>query len=337
MKKTVIILFFILASIALFLVNYFFIAKAPVQKEITWGIDFSQMQTERLKLDWKKTYAAILDDLNVKNLKLHTQWDFVEGQRTEYYFDDIDWQISQAARHNVSVIYVVGMKTGRWPECHLPNWAEGLSRQEQQDSLLLYIEETVKRYKNNGAIVAWQAENEPLFRFGECPWYDKEFLKKEVALIKSLDDTKPVIISDSGEQSFWLEAAKIGDVVGITTYRKVWVNVWGEYGFYMNFPLPAVMYWHKAQIVKAFFGKEVINIELQAEPWTSSFFSGVPMGEQEKTMNVNQFKKNVTYAKQTGLDTFYFWGAEWWFWLKEFHNKPEMWNTARELFKNGNM
>lgn len=333
MKKSIIIIFFVTASILLFLVNYFFIAKAPTQKEIAWGVDFSQMQVEALDLDWKKTYSAILEDLGVKNVKLHTQWDFIEDRQGEYYFADTDWQINEATKRDASVIYVVGMKTGRWPECHLPSWTEGISKSQQQDSLLAYIQETIVRYKSNGSIIAWQAENEPLFKFGRCPWYDKDFLKKEVALIKSLDAQRPVIISDSGEQSFWLEAAKLGDIVGITTYRKVWVNIWGRYGFYMNFPLPAVMYWHKAQVVKALFGKEVINIELQAEPWASSFFSGVPLQEQEKTMDLNQFKKNVKYAKQTGLDRFYFWGVEWWYWLKETHNKPEIWDEAKILFR----
>lgn len=334
MKKTILVIFFVFASIALFLVNYFFIAKAPLQKEIAWGVDFSQMQAEALGLNWKKTYSAILEDLRVKHIKLHTQWDFVEDKRGEYYFADTDWQVDEATKYHASVIYVVGMKTGRWPECHLPLWAEGLSKPQQQEAILRYIENTVARYRNNPAIVAWQAENEPLFKFGRCPWYDKDFLRKEVALIKSLDATRPVIISDSGEQSFWLEAARIGDIVGITTYRRVWVNVSLQRGFYMNFPLPAVMYWHKAQVVKALFGKEVINVELQAEPWASSFFSGVPLSEQKKTMNLEQFKKNVSYAKRTGLDTFYFWGAEWWFWLKTTQNKPEIWDEAKKIFMN---
>ena len=56
---------------------YFFTGKAPVQKGIVWGVDFSQSQAEYLKLDWKQTYLAIIKDLGAKNIKLHTNWDWV--------------------------------------------------------------------------------------------------------------------------------------------------------------------------------------------------------------------------------------------------------------------
>jgi len=275
---------------------------------------------------------AILNDLGAKNIKLITNWDFVEGQKGKYYFKDIDWQISQAENHDAKLIYVLGMKTGRWPECHIPTWAGNISKQEQQDAILKYIKEVVSRYKSSTSIVAWQAENEPLFKFGECPWYDKDFLMKEVALIKSLDPARPVIVSDSGEQSLWINAARIGDIVGTTMYRKVWFHITDTLGFYVSSILPATSYWRKAQMVNLLFGKPVICTELQAEPWAYQTFDRVPLAEQEKSMNLNKFKENIQYAKQTGLNEFYLWGAEWWYWLKETQNKPEIWSEARKLF-----
>ena len=333
-KKILKIVLLVLLAILLFTVAYFFTGKAPVRENITWGVNFSQMQAEALQLDWKKNYLAIFEDLGAKHIKLHTQWDWVEGKRGEYYFNDIDWQVSQAESHHANIIYVVGMKTGRWPECHLPNWAETLSKSQQQEELLKYIQEVVVRYKDSKSIIAWQAENEPLFRFGECPWYDRDFFQKEVALIKSLDATRPVIVSDSGEQSSWIDAAKMGDIVGSTMYRKVWVKVTDKLGFYYTFPIPPVFYWRKAQMIKLLFNKDVINVELQAEPWVYNYFYDVPLEEQEKTMDINQFKENISYAKKTGFDTFYFWGTEWWYWLRESQNKPEIWNEAKSLFIN---
>ncbi len=311
---------------------YFFVGKAPVQQNITWGVDFSQMQAQALKLDWKETYIAMLDDLGVKNIKLHTQWDWVEGENNDYYFDDIDWQVSRAEQRNAKIIYVVGMKTGRWPECHIPGWAQNLPKERQQAELLKYITEVVLRYKGSKTIAAWQVENEPLFDFGQCPWYDKNFLQKEAALVKLLDPSRPIIISDSGEQSFWFSAAKIGDIVGITMYRKVWGHVTDGFGFYVNSFLTPVTYWRKAELIKKFFKKDVICIELQAEPWTSKLFYDVPLDEQEKTMNLGLFKENIEYAKATGLDKFYFWGVEWWYWMKEANGQPEIWNEAKKLF-----
>ncbi len=334
MSNTIKMIVLILIIVLAVFTYYFFIAKPPEQKNIKWGVNFSQMQAEALGLDWKKTYLAILNDLGAKNIKLLPQWDWIEGKKDTFFFNDVDWQIGQTEKHGAKLIYVLGMKTGRWPECHVPAWASGLSKQEQQDEILKYIKEVVLRYKSSKSIIAWQAENEPLFNFGQCPWYDKDFLVKEVAFIKSLDPSRPVIVSDSGEQSSWISVAKIGDVVGVTMYRKVWVHIFGEYGFYFDFPLPPSFYFRKAQLVQAFFGKKVICTELQAEPWNAKVFYDVPLEEQEKSMNLDQFQKNVMYAKNTGLDEFYFWGAEWWYWLKEKQNKPEIWNKAKELFIN---
>jgi hypothetical protein len=332
--KTLIILIVIFFMLGLTVFCYFFIGKAPVPKDITWGVDFSQMQAESLGLDWKETYSAIINDLGAKNIKLHTQWDWVEGRMDDYYFHDIDWQINQAEKNKVKIIYVVGMKSGRWPECHIPAWAKNLSKEKQQDEVLEYIEKVILRYKNSNTIIYWQVENEPLFDFGECPWYDEEFLKKEVELVKSLDPSRQVIISDSGEQSSWFGAAEAGDIVGITMYREVWAHILDGWGFYFKSFLSPVTYWRKAVLIKKIFNKDVMCIELQAEPWASKPFHDVPLQEQEKTMNLERFKQNIEYAKKTGLDKFYFWGVEWWYWMKTVQNQPQIWDEAKILFNN---
>ncbi len=342
-KKMIFLIIFIILILFIVLFFYFFVGKSPVPKNITWGVDFSQMQAESLKLDWKQAYLAILDDLGAKNIKLHTQWDFVEGKKDDYYFNDIDWQISQAEKRNAKIIYVLGMKTGRWPECHIPNWAQNLQEERQQAELLGYITEVVLRYKDSKAIINWQVENEPFFKFGECPpWYYKndEFLKKEVDLVKLLDPSRQIIISDSGELSWWIKASRIGDILGTTIYRRAWVNISsfgfniGLPGFYSNYLIPPVFYSRKVELIKYIFNKKVISVELQAEPWAFKPFSDVPLAEQYKTMDLQKFKDNIEYAKKTGLDTFYFWGVEWWYWMKTTQNRPEIWNEAKKLFIN---
>ena len=215
MRKLLKIILWILAAIILLFTLvfcYFFIGSAPVAKNITWGVDFSQMQAQSLGLDWKDVYLAIINDLGVKNIKIHTQWDWIEGERGDYFFGDTDWQLDQAKKNGVNVIYVVGLKSGRWPECHAPVWSDNLSEQQQKKEILEYITQVVLRYKNNEAIKYWQVENEPFFKFGQCPsWYydGGEFLKQEVALVKSLDYSRKIIISDSGEGSMWFRAAEV--------------------------------------------------------------------------------------------------------------------------------
>jgi hypothetical protein len=338
MHKIVKVFLLILVTIILISAGifcYFFVGTTKVSSKITWGVDFSQMQAENLKLDWKETYLALIKDLGAKNIKIHTQWDWVEGKKGEYYFKDIDWQLKTAKENNVKIIYVLGLKTGRWPECHAPIWTTDLSLQDQQEELFEYIKEVVLRYKDAPEIAYWQVENEPFFVFGKCPaWYynDGNFLKKEVELVKSLDHARQVIVSDSGEGSMWFDVAKVGDIVGTTLYRDAWAHISDNSGFYMHYLFTPVFYHRKELLINTFFKKKVICIELQAEPWVSKPFYKVSLEDQFKTMNLQKFKDNVEFAKATGLDTFYFWGAEWWYWLKTTQSQPDIWNEAKTLF-----
>lgn len=328
MKRTFKILFVIAFFLLLFL-GYFFVGRPPVAEKIIWGVNFSQKHTELLKLDWQKTYLATLDDLKVKNLKLLVSWDWIENQKDKPYFNDLDWQIKEAGKRQVKIILVIGMKTGRWPECHIPDWGKTLEKEELQESILSYLKGLVLRYKDSNAIWAWQVENEPFFSFGICPKTDKDFLKKEIDLVKSLDSKKrSVIVSDSGESSTWLKAAKLADILGITMYRKTHNKFFGV----VNYPFPPVFYWRKAQIIKWIFNKEVFVGELQAEPWGRVLLYDSPLEEQRETMDLTQFKKNIEFAKKTGLKEFYLWGSEWWYWMKEEHNDSGIWDEARKLF-----
>jgi len=309
--------------------GYFFLGSAPATEKITWGVNFSQKHSQLLGLDWKENYLALLDDLKAKNIKLITHWDLIEPKKDQYFFDDLDWQIKTAEEKGAKLLLVIGMKTGRWPECHIPGWAKDLTKKEQQKEILELLEQIVLRYRGRPPVNFWQAENEPFFPFGECPWVDKKFLEKEIELVKSLDlKNRPIIISDSGEGSFWIQAAKFGDIVGTTMYKKVWFH---RLGSYIHYPFPPIFYWRKAQIIKKLFGKKVIVVELQAEPWGPKLLYELPLKEQEKSMNLRQFQENIEFAKKTGLDAFYLWGGEWWYWMKEKQGKPEIWNEAKNL------
>ncbi len=310
--------------------GFFFIGKPPQAEKITWGVNFSQKHAENLGLDWKETYLALIEDLGAKNIKLATYWDLIEPNEGEFNFKDLDWQIKTAEEKGAKLLLVIGMKTPRWPECHIPEWAKGLDKEEQQENVLNLVKHIVLRYRESSTITMWQVENEPFFPFGECPWVDKEFLKKEIALVKTLDSEKrPIVISDSGEGSFWITAAKLGNIVGTTMYKKVWVH---QIGIYLTYPLPPTFYWRKAQIIKKLFNKEVICVELQTEPWGPKLLYDSPLEEQGKSMNLGQFQKNIEFAKKTGLKEFYIWGAEWMYWMREKQNQPEIWEEAKKLF-----
>lgn len=329
---------FLLILIILFLaiLGYFFIGKAPKAEKISWGVAFSQKHSQKLGLNWQENYLAILDDLKVKDIRIITHWDLIEKNPDQFDFEDLDWQINQAQMREVKVLLVVGLKTGSWPECHIPNWAKELQTQDLKEKVLNLVQKIISRYKDSAVIFAWQVENEPFFPFGECPQIDESFVRKEINLVKSLDalpstfvESRPIVVTDSGEGSFWFRVASLADIPGTTIYKKVWVK---QFKFYFTHSFPPVFYWRKAQIIKKLFDKEIICTELQTEPWGPELLYNLSLEEQEKTMDLNQFKKNIEFAKETGLKKFYLWGAEWWYWLKVKQGNSEIWDEAKLLF-----
>ncbi|MCK9446068.1 beta-galactosidase [bacterium] len=319
-----------LLGLGILLVSWFFIGFAYQSKNITWGTNFSVKQTDFLGLNSKETYLAILKDLGVKNVKISVHWDLIEKEKGVYDFSELDWQVAEAERNNANVILAIGMKVPRWPECHLPTWARDLNKEEQQVAIMEMLDMVVSRYKNSKALTMWQIENEVFLKFGACPWTDEEFLKKEIAFVKSIDPIHKIIVTDSGELSFWFKASQSGaDIVGVTTYKKVWQQ---QVRVYISYPLPSVFYNRRADTIKNLFNKKTIGVELQAEPWCANSIMNSSLAEQEKTMNLKQFKENVEFAKNTGFDTFYFWGAEWWYYMKMAYNNSEIWDEAKKLF-----
>ena len=324
------IIFYILLLIFLAVFCFFFVGKAKIAEKINWGVAFSQKHAELLGLDWNENYLAILDDLRVDHLKLIAYWDSIEKEPGNYNFSDLDWQIQEAEKRKAKVMLVMGRRVPRWPECHFPDWAKSLNEREQQEKVLALIEKIVLRYKDSSAIEYWQVENEPFFFFGECPPPDEDFLREEVSLVKSLDEkNRSVVVTESGEFPLWFKAAHFGDIVGHTLYRKVWIS---QFKMYFTYPFPPIYYARKAWLINKVFDKQVMCVELQAEPWSPTLMYDSSLEEQEKTMNLERFKKVIQFEKNTGENSSYLWGVEWWYWMKTKHNNPEIWNEAKNLW-----
>ena len=272
----------------------------------------------------------ILDDLGAKNLRLSAYWDEIESLNNNFYWDDLDWQIEEASKRDAQIILAVGGRLPRWPECHIPNWAENVSKEEREKETLYYIEMVVNRYKDNENIIAWQIENEPfLANFGECPELDPDFLDKEIELVKSLD-MRQIVITDSGELSAWVPAAKRADIFGTTMYRKTYSNLLKAY---VSYPIEPSFFKVKRNLAKLFAKPDKwIVIELQAEPWGPKPFQYLSPEERAKTMDYDKFVEMMEFSRQTGFEEFYLWGVEWWYWEKINQNNPQIWNEAKLLF-----
>ncbi|OGZ28079.1 MAG: hypothetical protein A2427_03375 [Candidatus Nealsonbacteria bacterium RIFOXYC1_FULL_40_7] len=328
MKKYIKMALLIFLFLLLVVFCWFFVGLPKKNGDISFGVNFSEKKAGIYEIDWKKAYTALLEDMKVKKIRIATHWDLIEQEAGKYNFENLDWQIQEAEKAGAEVILVVGRKTPGWPECHVPNWAENEEKSSQQEKILALVENIVERYKGSSAIKYWQVENEPFFPFGECLWKDDKFLEKEIKLVKSLD-SRPVIISESGEFPLWIKAARKGDIVGVTMYKKVWFD---DLNSYVSYPFPPVFYKRKAGLIGLIFNKEIMCVELQAEPWGSELNHKLSLEEQEKTMNPIKFKGVIDFSRKTGIDNFYLWGAEWWYWMKEVQGKDDMWQEAKKLF-----
>jgi hypothetical protein len=86
-------------------------------------------------------------------------------------------------------------------------------------------------------------------------------------------------------------------------------------------------------LVKIFFGeKPAIVIELSGEPWLLQPIKDTPVDVQLQRMGIDKLNEMITFSSKTGFDTFYLWGAEWWYWLKINGHSDEHWNKAIEIF-----
>jgi len=138
------------------------------------------------------------------------------------------------------------------------------------------------------------------------------------------------VVTESGELSTWLKAGKIADYVGTSVYRITWNKYWG----YFYYPLPPAYYYLKMLAVKLITPiKGIIVSEMQMEPWLGQPVISTPLPEQYRSMNAERWQKNFRYIERAGLSPVYFWGVEWWYWLKE-QGDDSIWNLAKQLLGN---
>ena len=252
----------------------------------------------------------------------------MEKEEGRYDFSEVDWQLREAEKRQAEIILVVGQKVPRWPECAIPDWANKAD-QKRKNALLRFLNVAINRYKNNSTVKYWQVENEPFLRFGICPAPDTDLLDQEIALVRKMDRSREIIVTDSGELSFWVSAAKRADIFGTTLYRTIYKEPFG----YITYPVGPRFFHFKYWIIKIFaHQKKAIIAELQAEPWISGWTVNARLEEQFRSMNVSQLKENVSYAQKVGFEEIYLWGVEWWYWLKTQKNHPELWQEGKELF-----
>lgn len=320
-----------LAIILPLVVLVFLLSLQKTPEHITYGASFSKLHADELHLDWKETYQALLNDLGVKHLRLSAHWPMVEPVRGEFHFDELDYQVSEAESHGADVVLAVGRRAPGWPECHVPGWAGNLSWEDQKEELRLYIRTILERYKNSPAVLYWQVENEPylsLFAHEQCGDLDEAFLQEEIALVHSLDPTRKVLVTDSGNLGTWVGAYRGGDAFGTSVYVYFWTPELGPF----KTVLPPAFYRIKNNLMRIAFGsKPSLLIELSTEPWLVEPVADAPIEVQYSRMDIDKFNGVIAYAESTRYDRQYLWGAEWWYYMKG-KGHSEFWERAQELY-----
>ncbi|MGZ6005369.1 MAG: hypothetical protein ACXWLH_04430 [Candidatus Saccharimonadales bacterium] len=276
-----------------------------------YGVSFSIKQCRNFQIDPKDTLKWLIKDAGFLRFRLMSYWDEHEKSPGQYDFTQLDWQIKMIAKAGGVVTLCLGVRQPRWPENHWPDWAWQLPKEERSEALLKYIETVVNRYKNESCIISYQLENEALLKsFGERPEVDCQRLRQEYHLVKSLDPARPIIMSTSTSWGIPLRKP-IPDLVGFSYYQILYNDKLKRYT--TAFHKPWLDRW-RANLIKMIHGKPSFIHELQLEPWGPAAIWKMSLEEQDKSMNIQQIKKNLELAQKTKLYPIDLWGGEWWYW-----------------------
>ena len=310
------------------------------------GISFSPERAAYLGLDYHKAFVR-LEGMHFRVIRLSAYWDQVDQEG----YGQLDWLMSEAERARQPVVLTVGMKALGWPEFHIPDATrstETLVKGQDiavdatiREGSLGFVDQTVLRYRDNRALVAWQVENEPFNRAGpDRLWIDTSFVRDEIASVRGLDGHhRPLIVNafshfnivldqasarqgfdlrqvlgfeaDSAERDS-LSVLKRGDVLGLDVYTAIGYQFLGQNRISQadsDWPdrLAQVRELAKRQ------GTQAWITEAQAEPWESSPDSYT----NPKSTSPQAIRNIFANLKDAGYTTILFWGSEYWLWRQD--------------------
>lgn len=320
----------IIATILMYTIAQWFIFTNR-NKPIELGATFVPNYSRYFGIDPKLMYTAMIDELGFNRIRLVSYWNNHEKDRGVYDFSELDWQFEYAEKKGVKIALSIGLRQPRWPECHMPLWAKDMSIREWYPELKNYMKATVERYKSSPALESYQLENEFLLTaFGDCPDHDRNRLIDEFEFLRSLDGTRPIIVTRSNNATpSWPMGSPRADQVGAAVYKRVWDKT--VTNRYFEYPLPAWYYAFLAGGTKLTTGRETFLHELQAEPWLrdGQDLRSSPISEQDQTMDATRLKDRFNYGRATGMKTIDMWGVEWWY-FRKLNGDNSLWQTAQD-------
>ena len=314
--------------------------------QISLGTSFRPRQAEELGLDPRMALSRILS-LPISVVRLGARWNRLEGEDGGFSAADLDWQIEAAARATKRVILALGaVKNFGYPEFYVPAHrlqpplVEGslVTRASHPDlsaAACQHLARLVERYRDHPSIIAWQVEHEPYDPLGlEHSWrLGSDFVSEEVATVRALDPTRPVVITafvatslpvlisqrlrTRGQGDSLRAALDLGDAIGIDLYPRHALAAAGGLGAYLDGSHGA---WPGAAplTLTALRGRRLLVTEGQAEPWESVTRPPSPLGRWPSSCPpegvIRNYNLTVRWARRQGIDlhSYLFWGAEYW-------------------------
>lgn len=298
---------------------------------IEYGATFIPDYARHFDLDPKETMTAMVDDLGVKRLRLVSYWKNHEPEQGQYNFDELDWQFRMAEERGVKVSLAIGLRQPRWPECHMPQWAEKLPKDVWAAKLKDYMRVVIQRYKDSPALESYQLENEYFLKvFGICPDHSRDRLIDEFNLVKSLDPHHTLVVSMSNNAIGTPLGEPTPDMWAVSVYKRVWDKDVTKR--YLEYPIPAWYYGFRAGFTELSRGRNSFIHELQAESWTPGNLGSkhTPLEEQYKSMSATRLHHRMEYGRATGMKKIDLWGVEWWYYIKSKWNDDSIWQAAKQ-------
>lgn len=292
------------------------------------------------------TLGELIELTGARHVRLSAPWDEVEPRPGDFDFTTLDAQLAAAERAGATVSLSVGMKAQRHPEFYIPAWAmDGLElpggavlsdiRVLRQRALRMVVE-VVRHVGERPVVDSWGAENEGYIASPRSnDWtLSREYVAEVVATIREHDPLdRPVAINHA--QHFvmdrrWKDALADGDVLGQSLYpfRNYSVPGWKFVVNIMEIGPLMPNYAYQARTARE-AGKAFWVTELQAEPWTDDDARLLSPDSPSPNLTPEKLRRNVKYARQTGAERVYLWGAEWWLYQGERFNGWRWTKAAR--------
>ena len=313
------------------------------------GISFRPLQAAALGLDPEAALRALLA-YPFQLTRLGAYWNRLEPEPGRFQPEELDRQLDAAERAGKQVIMCVGpVKAFGYPEFFVPPHhldrplREGaLVRPDDHRRLLeagtAFVTRVVERYRDRGAITAWQVEHEAVDPLGmEHSWRLSEaFVRAEVEAVRAADPGRPVMMNGFlptstpvRVQQWWRTrdqgdslsvAQRLADIVGIDFYPRHALAAAGPLTLYLDGSRARWQQRRRERLLDwaATGGRRLMIAEVQAEPWEAVTTPPSPAGRAMYSCRpedlIGNYSQCMRWSNQSGfvMDGYLFWGAEYW-------------------------